>query len=361
MTSVVFRADASLDIGSGHIMRCLTLAERIRAQGGRSLFVCRAHHGHMAAAIQLQGHDVVMLNGDTDFPADTALAPWRTDLQEADARDTVLAVGERVVDWLVTDHYGLDATWERVGAQMSRRRLAIDDLCNRSHDVELLLDQNLGRTPSDYIKLLPTDCHALTGPWYALLRSEFAQQRAASLRRRDAVQALQHIVVSMGGTDPVGATGMVLASLQQDMLPRETRITIVMGASAPSLEAVKNTARSLPWPAQVVVNTTSMAELLAEADLALGAAGGSAWERCCLGVPSVIVVMAENQRPAAHALARADCALLIDSTDRIPAELGPCLRALQAPGRLGALSTSSAVLADGLGAQRVLDAMMGHS
>jgi len=357
MQHVLFRADASVSMGSGHVMRCLTLANRIRARGGRALFVCASHPGHMASAIEQQGHRLVLLPSRADFTADAALTPWEHAVQWADAQATLAAAEGQRFDWLIADHYGLDATWERLCAQTASHLLVIDDLANRPHLGNLLLDQNLGRMSSDYAALLPARCRTLTGPRYALLRDDFAAHRAASLTRRRASRTLRHILVSMGGTDALGATEHVLKTLSQAVLPPDTRITVVMGAAAPTLNAVKTLAGKMPWPTQVVVNTSNMARLLSEADLAIGAAGGSAWERCCLGVPSVLVITADNQRPAAHALARAGCARLIDCIDRIATELDPCLQKLQSGGALQTLSENSAELVDGLGVQRVLESM----
>lgn len=357
MQHVLFRADASVSMGSGHVMRCLTLANRIRARGGRALFVCVSHPGHMASAIEQQGHKVVLLSSQAGFTADAALAPWESALQQADAQATMVAAAEQRFDWLVTDHYGLDATWERISTRVASRLLSIDDLANRPHHGNLLLDQNLGRHPSDYAALLPAGCPALTGPRYALLRDDFAIHRASSLARRRAARALRHILVSMGGTDSVGATGRVLTTLRHCVLPLDARITVVMGATAPTLDAIKTSACGMPWPTQVVVNVSNMAQLLSEADLAIGASGGSAWERCCLGVPSLVVVLADNQRSGAQALAHAGAALLIGDASDIEAQMPSAIDALRDGTALVDMAALASTVTDGQGVERVVTAM----
>ena len=357
MWNVLFRADASVSMGSGHVMRCLTLADFVRAAGGKATFVCRAHPGHMGDLIASRDHQLVLLPPSNDAGHDeAALKPWKPQQQEIDAHETVSATDGRGFDWTVVDHYGLDSRWELACVRLAPHLLAVDDLANRSHSCALLLDQNLGRGPKDYATRIPPGCASLTGPRYALLRKEFSALRPGSLDRRREGQ-LRHIVISMGGTDPLDATGRALAALKLCTLHPDTRITVIMGTSAPSLAAVEFSATTMPWPTRVHTNVTHMANLLAEADLAIGASGGSAWERCCLGVPSIIVVTADNQRPAAYALRQAGCARLIDSVDLIETELSDCIKSLRDGHSLKTLSANAAPLVDGQGAPRVLAAM----
>ena len=239
---------------------------------------------------------------------------------------------------------------------------AIDDLADRPHDVGLLLDQNLGRQARDYASLLPPHARRLIGPAHALLRAEFAAARDASLARRAdrAMQSRgwQHLLVSLGGADPQQASLRVLQALSVCPLPADAAITVVLGALADSRQAAQALLPTLPCTTRLLVDVADMAPLLAEADLAIGAAGGSAWERCCLGLPSALLVLADNQRPGTQALVGAGAALSLGGVADLPATLPAVLRQLAAPGVLPAMATAAAAVTDGQGAGRVADALL---
>jgi len=304
--SVAFRVDASLDIGTGHVMRCLTLADALAAGGAACRFICREHPGHLIEHISSKSYRVDVLpkchdaanTNSIDGPAHAHWlgCPWKTD---ADQTRVVLA-GD-TVDWLVVDHYAIDTRWEQALQGRYKKLMVIDDLADRPHACDLLLDQNLGREPGDYEALVPAHCQRLIGPQYALLRPEFADLREYSLKRRQKPE-LKRLLITMGGVDQPNATSKVLEALKACPLPFDCQITVVMGASAPWLEQVRSLAATMPWTTTVRVNISDMAQVMADSDLAIGAAGSTSWERCCLGLPTLLIVLAENQREAAHFL-----------------------------------------------------------
>lgn len=356
---VAFRADASLEIGTGHVMRCLTLADALREHGANCRFVCREQPGNLIACIRQRGYEVLVLpapNADCRPSAMPAHAAWLGVPAALDASQTLAALGAGV-DWLVIDHYALDADWENALRPACRHLLVIDDLADRPHLADLLLDQNLGRREADYNALLPAHCRRLIGPQHALLRPEFAARRAASLARRQS-GTLRQLLVSMGGVDKDNATGLALAALPRDMLPADCRIVVVMGQHAPWRDAVAAQVTGLPWPTELRVAVADMATLIADSDLAIGAAGTSAWERCCLGLPTLTAVLATNQRAGAAALQEAGCVeLLGDAAAGFP-KLPEKLVGLLAPGRLVAMQAACAALTDGLGASHLAAEMM---
>lgn len=307
--TILFRVDASLDIGTGHVMRCLTLADVLRERGADCRFVCREQPGNLLQLIRERGyttHGLLVDCGESPAGEDVngphpSHADWLGTDWKCDAEQTRAAVGESAVEWLVVDHYALDRRWESTMRPVCRRLMVIDDLADRVHDCDLLLDQNLGRKPKDYAELVPGECELLVGPKYALLRPEFAALRKYSLRRR-ATPRLKRLLISLGGVDKDNVTGEVLDALNGCRLPEDCRITVVMGPHAPWLEQVKSTAGRMPWDTEVLVGVRNMAELMANSDLAIGAGGSTSWERCCLGLPSLILVLAENQRSIAMAL-----------------------------------------------------------
>lgn len=367
---VAFRADASLEIGSGHVMRCLTLADALYEQGAQCHFLCREHPGHLCELIEGRGYKVHRLlprketetGVDADFSPEPepAHAHWLGASWAQDATACLPILTELSPTWLVADHYALDQRWEAAILDKlpdsAPRLLVIDDLADRRHIADLLLDQNLGRQTEDYRGLVPEDCQVLAGPRYALLRPEFREWREASLSRRADKPRLQRLLINLGGVDKDNVTGQVLDALIDCDLPEELQISVVMGASAPWREAVTAQARKMPWPTEVVVNVSDMARRMAEADLAIGAAGSTSWERCCLGLPTLMVVLADNQREIADALAEKGAALLLDLAD-LEASLAGQLAALDAPGALTAMSQQAADLVDGQGTAHVLAAL----
>jgi UDP-2,4-diacetamido-2,4,6-trideoxy-beta-L-altropyranose hydrolase len=349
---IAFRTDASLQIGTGHVMRCLTLADSLRERGATCTFVCRAHTGHLLQLIEQRGHATVALPAGEDIyqaPADPTHAAWLGAHWSADAEQTREALGNALVDWLVVDHYALDRRWEQTLRPHCRKLMVIDDLADRPHDADLLLDQNLGRASNDYDGLLAPHTQTLIGPRYALLRPEFAQWRAYSLERREQAQ-LRNLLITMGGVDKDNATGQVLQALQSCELPEDLRITVVMGPHAPWLAQVQALAAQVHWPTQVLVGVSNMAELMADSDLAIGAAGSTSWERCCLGLPTVMLVLAENQKGAACALTHLGAALSVSELAHLNGELQRLIKQAN-KARLATLSKHSAEICCGIGSQ----------
>ena len=252
------------------------------------------------------------------------------------------------------DHYALDRAWEQEVRPLCKRLMVIDDLVDRPHDCDLLLDQSLGRKPGDYAGLVPQGCVVLAGTRYALLRPEFATLREYSLRRC-ASGELRAILISMGGVDRSNVTGQVLAALRQCELRRDLNITVVMGALAPWLEAVRTQAIDLPWPCEVRVDVNNMAQLMADSDLAIGAAGSTSWERCVLGLPALIVVLASNQYEAAESLQKKGAATVI-SLQGLQKDVKSALPLISTH-FLQVQSRNAASLVDGAGVVRTMQAL----
>lgn len=360
--SVAFRVDASLDIGTGHVMRCLTLADALTASGAECRFICREHPGHLIEHIRNKGYRVdalpvgaslLAMEGGT-HPRDTPPhAHWLNCPWETDAADTRAILSQDEPDWLVVDHYALDARWEQALQGSYKKLLVIDDLADRPHACDLLLDQNPGREPGDYEALVPAHCRRLIGPRYALLRPEFAALRDYSLQRRRTPQ-LKHLLITMGGIDQPNATGKVLETLKTCPLPTDSQITVVMGASAPWLEQVRSVAATMPWTTTVRVNISNMAQVMADSDLAIGAAGGTSWERCCLGLPTLLIVLAENQREAAHFLEKQQAVETLELHEGLSGQLQKKIALLLSQADIMMSMTKHASeITDGQGCKRV--------
>ena len=365
---IVFRADASLEIGTGHVMRCLTLANELTARGAVCEFVCRNLPGHQFPEVSRRGFRVHAL-GESGFGGVAATSrekerpagytAWLGGVSSAvDAEQTLAVLAGRPVDWLVVDHYALDRQWEEKLRAGASQIMVIDDLVNRSHDCDLLLNQNLGSQASDYHGLVPDSCKLLCGPEYALLRPEFAQLRPRSLERRSD-RTLSRILVSMGGVDKDNATGRVLDALGACNLPNDVMVTVILGSHAPWIERIRQQAETLRFPVKIMVDVANMAELMADSDFAIGAAGSTSWERCCIGLPGALVILAENQAELCRELVTAGAAFELGTPADISQALPPLLDALhREPHCLAEMSAAAATICDGLGVERAASALL---
>lgn len=342
-------------------MRCLTLADALRAQGVDCIFLCRPHVGHLLAEIAGRGHRTAALPAPpatfARSPADPPHGDWLGTDWARDAEETRDLLAGQAVDWLVVDHYALDQRWEQALRPTCRRLMVMDDLADRPHDCDLLLDPSLRREDADYAGLLPSGTAELLGPQFALLRPEFASLRAESLARR-AEPELRHLLIAMGGVDRDNATGRVLDALDDGILSPELRITVVMGSHSPWLAEVQSRAARMRIRTQVRVGVKGMARLMTDSDLAIGAAGGTSWERCCLGLPSIVLILAENQRVMAMTLQEAGAITATASAGEIASFLRAQFSAGTISDFLAHLSAAAARITDGQGVARVVQIMV---
>ena len=281
---VLIRTDSSVEIGSGHLMRCLTLADQLRSKGSSVAFTCRDLPGGLFDLVEAHGYQCTRFR----------LAVTGEGLQHADAKATLEAAGKLFLDgldWLVVDHYELDAIWERMLRPHVCKLMVIDDLANRQHDCDLLLDQNYYHDMDRrYQMLVPQQCVTLLGPAYVLLRPEFADARKR-LRLRDGT--VRRILVFLGGSDPTNQTQKAVEALKLVDRP-DIGVDVVVGAGNPNRDTIQALCNQLPNVA-FHNQVSNMAELIHNADLGVGAGGATMWERCCLGLPTITVVFAANQ------------------------------------------------------------------
>lgn len=356
---VAFRTDASIQMGTGHVMRCLTLAEALSAKGAQCTFICREHAGNLIEHIRSKGHAVHKLRTGSDADTDLAHSAWLGATQAQDAHACAALLAALQPDWLVVDHYALDARWEGALRPHCGKLMVIDDLADRPHQCDVLLDQTFGRNATDYGPWVSPQTSVLCGSQYALLRPEFAALRPCSLERREQPR-LEHLLISMGGVDKDNATGQVLQALKASALPAGCRVTVVMGSTAPWLAEVRQTAAQLPWATAVRVGLSvgDMAQLMADCDLAIGAAGTTTWERCCLGLPTAMIVLADNQRQAAAILAEAEAVFVLPLGSPLAHELATLIERVSLnPEVLRATTYKSMRITDGIGCRLVLDAL----
>ena len=320
MTPILFRCDASLSIGSGHVMRCRTLARELQRRGAAVTFLCRRQPGDLISLLE-QEFPVLALPDQSLAPCEglegrELYGAWLGCSQTTDAAQCLEALGQGGItsaSWLVADHYGLDALWEKhllaglAGGAATPKLLVIDDLADRPHKADLLLDQNFfgEATELRYQGLVPPQCRQLLGPQYALLGPEYAQLHPLVPARTE----LRRVLVFFGGVDSDNLTGRALEALMDPALA-VLAVDVVLGCQSPHRHEVEELVTRRPY---TTLHSTlpSLAGLIARADLAIGAGGATTWERACLGLTCLVTPIAANQVESAYVLQQHGCSRLV--------------------------------------------------
>jgi UDP-2,4-diacetamido-2,4,6-trideoxy-beta-L-altropyranose hydrolase len=350
---VAMRADASTVMGAGHISRCLTIAEAIRARGGRVRVLGRAVPLHLRAWIEASGHEFVALDSPAEPVSDLAHGAWLGTSQTSDAHEVVAALSDGSWDWMVVDHYAIDARWHGAVRAAVPRMLAIDDLADRRQDVEILLDQNLPGDQARYRPQVPTRCKLLLGPSYALVRESFRVARRTARPRGGAVT---RVLVFVGGGDVDNYTSRaILACRAAGIGPGQA--DVVIGAGHPAMQTVQSQCDDSGYRCHV--QSSDMARLMAEADFAIGASGSASWERCALGLPTLAFATAQNQELILEGLVERGAVIPLPVGAPVTVDtLTEALRVVRhAPSQVRAVSEAAWELVDGAGIDRVCNAM----
>jgi len=349
----VVRADASYTLGSGHIMRCLTLIDQLVEQGAAATFVCQQLPGELSQAITDRGHRCSLIPLCID-PSTSPEQPADLPSLQRDATSTRAVIGDTTADWLVVDHYQLQRDWHRQLRPHCRRILVIDDLANRCHDCDLLHDQTLGRESADYQCLVGDHCELLLGTRFALLRPQFSALRKHTSEPLLRHGPIKHLLIGLGGSDTRNIAFELLKRLETRLVQQGISVMLVAGAQYQHVATVASWAEHSALSVEIYHNVSEVAPLLLKADIAIGAAGSSAWERCCLGLPTLAVVYAENQSEIAEKLQRAGAVAIWRTVDELHNKLDYLLHNSD---KLSKMSQAAAALCDGIGTRRVVDAM----
>ena len=300
---VIFRVDASLEMGIGHVMRCLTLANELKQQNHEIIFICRELTGNHILLIK---YPVLVLPKNDNFQSDGLYLNWLGVTQEQDAEQTIKVIPKNI-DLLIVDSYALDEIWHKQLKPYTKKIMVIDDLADRQFNCDVLLNQNLGTQIEDYKDKVTDDCELLLGCDYALLRPEFPNLREKALIKRKNTKVIKNILISMGGSDITNKTYDILQEVSDDL-----NIVVILGGISPHNKMIKNYAKSRK-NVKVVVDADNISRLMFDADLAIGAGGSTSWERCCLGLPTLLYVLAENQRKIAGNLEQLGAVKIVDN------------------------------------------------
>lgn len=349
---IVFRADSSIHIGSGHIMRCLVLASMLKDKGYQVIFGCRPQKGDLIDFIRNKGFKVKELivpsvwstpKNSADYEA-WLQVPWKVDVA------SFVSTFDNA-DLVVVDHYGINAEWEEhCKTQLQCKLFAIDDLL-RSHHADMILDQTLSRTPFEYDNP-ELETTVLTGCDFALLNPNFARLRRQATQPQ-LVRPQPRVLVSMGGVDQPNATLKVLNSLS-DIATNRPFVTVLLSTKSPNYHSVRAFCDNNSYWVKHIDFVDNMAELMSEHDIAIGAPGTTSWERACLGLPSVIVPLADNQKMVTEQLVKANAVIQVNLPD-IAHNLKSAYQTLL--NDWDSFRTTNLSLCDGLGAFRVIQSI----
>ena len=348
-------------------MRCLTLARALHERGTHCHFICRVHQGHLLKKIRQAGFEAIALplsdksNSSLLSEAKSALAHayWLGSDWKTDASQTIAAIGDAYPDWIIVDHYALDHRWESQLRPACRKIMVIDDLADRKHDCDLLLDQNLvANYESRYDSLVPTSCTRRLGPRYALLQPQYAELHP---RAQPRLRPVKRILVYFGGADNQNMTERAIAAFSA-LKRADLFLDVVINSDSPHAVSLRDQVKHHD---NIVIHEDlpSLAPLMTQADLAIGAAGATTWERCCLGLPAIVVSLAENQTPIAAELDRLKLVHWLGNQETVSVStLKASLHGvLQTEGSLVKWSSQCRAFVDGQGAGQVAELLMLNS
>lgn len=298
MKEVIFRADGSGDIGLGHIMRCLTLASALRGSGVGSRFVTRAYSDNILRLIKDAGFKIKA------FAPETAMAE--------DLAETLKSAKNSGADAVICDGYKFDEGYYSGIKASGLRLVVIDDLADKKIPADIVLNQNIYASPEMYEHLVRPETRLLLGTRYCLLRKEFADKRKAFRRT---IGDVGEVLITLGGADPENHTLKLIRALEGS--GRRLKVTAVLGAANPNIESVREFAADSFNEVEIIVNAGNMAELMARADIGMTAGGTTVWETACMGLPTLILTLADNQKEVASVMGKRGISIFLGQAEEV--------------------------------------------
>jgi|APSaa5957512535_1039671.scaffolds.fasta_scaffold00497_19 UDP-2,4-diacetamido-2,4,6-trideoxy-beta-L-altropyranose hydrolase len=355
---IIFRVDAFIKMGIGHVMRCLTLAHELKRSGSIITFVTSSDRGYIIPLIKSYGYDIetfnISRNGVTiDEATEVDYDLWNNIFWKEDAERTLQIAQKIQPDLLIVDHYGLDAKWHQILRSATKKIMVIDDLANRYLDCDLLLDQTFECTPRVYKDFTPSECNFLVGTKYALIRRDFIHLRQSAINKRKKEIEIRHILISLGGSDTKNLTYQILKILEAMEWDVYPIVDVVLTKNSQYIESIKAMANNASLNINVLINVTHMAELMLKADLAIGASGTTTWERCCLGLPSLVFGVSDNQKGILSKLDSLGAIVSLGCCTEFNGDLlsKEIVQIINNPSQYKSISKEAFTLCDGLGAR----------
>jgi UDP-2,4-diacetamido-2,4,6-trideoxy-beta-L-altropyranose hydrolase len=347
--TLLIRADANIAMGTGHVMRCLALAQAWQDAGGLAVFAMAETTPALRARLLAESCEVLNISARAGTPAD--------------AQQTTAFAQEKCAEWIVVDGYQFLGTYQVALHSPRVKVLAIDDYGHAGrYAADLVLNQNVSASESLYPDR-GVETRLLLGTRYCLLRREFRAWRNHDLKSgRKIPEVGSRILITLGGSDPENVTARMLQSLAAIKV-NNLEATVVIGGSNPHAESLQRSAKEIEERAGIKLSLRSdvanMPELMAWADVAISAAGSTCWELALLGLPALLIDVAENQAAVARELYRLGCAIHLGSSREVSAEhvARELTRLLNDAPRRQLLAQRSQALVDGFGAERVVSVL----
>ncbi len=310
---VAFRVDSSLEIGFGHISRCLNLANQLKEHGYKSIFVINSNNNLVTNLIKKNNHIVknLKIKKNKSYANSRGFKSWLKHSWQDDAALTIKKIESFSILALIVDHYALDYKWERKLRLLTDQIIVIDDLDNRKHDCNILVDHNY-RTPSGdpYQQNLLRKSKKLIGLDYALIDPIYSKYKKQFQNKK-----IKNILVSFGGADKYSLTELIIDNLS-DKYFDNFKIKIVIGINNINEAIIKKKCRKFN-NIKIYKAPKNLAKLLFNSDLVIGALGTSLWERMCVGVPSIVIASGEDQKLFAESLNKEGFIKLLGFADQI--------------------------------------------
>ncbi len=355
LEKIAFRVDSSIKIGAGHLMRCLNIAKFLRLQGHDCIFISKKHNGnynHLIegndfALIEIDAGDINQINHIDDL-----YMSWLGSSYSEDAEYTNEILANNSCQYLFVDHYGIDERWEECCRTQTLKIIAIDDLANRNHSVDYIIDHNAGRLNADYANINLNDAQLLIGPKYALLHSRYGELRNQAIGKRNSNE-IKDILISFGSSNQTPIIKNILESFHNAKINSNFHLTLALGSSINNHEDIYLLAKKITTKIDLHINTNQMPDLILQADFCVGAGGVNALERCCLGLPSAILCLSENQVPGSIALEKMGCCNILNSYPSMDYSFTDIIDSINNKNDLIKMTNQCFNIVDGKGIERV--------
>ncbi len=310
--NLFIRVDAGVQIGDGHFLRCLTLANKLKNKNNQIIFISNKLPKHFVEKIKKSNFKIYKINGYTHIQEEKLGKKIKTQLIHNDLVETkkIIEKYKNSTNWLIIDHYGIDYVWEKNVRTNIEKIIVIDDLANRKHNCDILIDQNFYENiEKRYNKLIPNYCKQFLGPKFSLLRPEFFNTRKNLKRKKQ----FKRILISFGGSDPSNETKKALLAVVD--LRKKYKIDVIVGTNNPNKKQIRKLCSKIS-SCDFYEQVENISKYMKKADLAIGAGGTTTWERCCLGLPTIITSISKDQKKIAEDLSKIGCLIYLGDADK---------------------------------------------
>ena len=344
------RVDAGIEIGDGHFLRCLTLANRLKNKNNQIIFISNKLPKHFVEKIKRSNFKIYKINGYTHIQEEKLGKKIKKQLINNDLVETkkIIEKYKNSTNWLIIDHYGIDYFWEKNVRKNIEKIIVIDDLANRKHTCDILIDHNFYKNMKKrYTKLIPNHCKQFIGPKFTLLRPEFYNARKNLKRKKQ----FKRILISFGGSDPSNETKKALLAI--DDLDEKYTVDVIVGTSNPNKKEIMKLCSKISL-CNFYEQVENISKYMKKADLAIGAGGTSTWERCCLGLPTIVTSLSKDQEKINENLSRIGCVINLGIAKKsTKSDYIKILKEIDSK-RLKEISKKCLLLVDGEGVKRTV-------